>query len=59
MSLWRTLLLSPINSDLIIGGQNEDEEIRVDIMENQAMDFRNSFVRMCYTDVVSTLIKLK
>lgn len=32
-------------------GQNEDEEIRVDIMENQAMDFRNSFVRMCYTDV--------
>ncbi|XP_029995061.1 glutathione S-transferase Mu 1-like [Sphaeramia orbicularis] len=31
-------------------GETEDEKVRVDIMENQAMDFRNGFVRMCYTD---------
>lgn len=35
------------------GGETEDEKIRVDIMENQAMDFRNGFVMMCYTDFVS------
>ncbi|NP_001316275.1 glutathione S-transferase Mu 3-like [Kryptolebias marmoratus] len=32
-------------------GETEDEKIRVDILENQAMDFRNGFVRMCYTDL--------
>lgn len=32
----------------------EDEKVRVDIMENQSMDFRNGFVRLCYTDFVST-----
>ncbi|XP_077575817.1 glutathione S-transferase Mu 3-like [Stigmatopora nigra] len=32
-------------------GESEDEKIRVDIMENQSMDFRNGFVRMCYTDL--------
>ncbi|XP_051913368.1 glutathione S-transferase Mu 3-like [Hippocampus zosterae] len=31
-------------------GENEDEIVRVDILENQAMDFRNGFVRLCYTD---------
>ncbi|XP_060913843.1 glutathione S-transferase Mu 4-like [Labrus mixtus] len=31
-------------------GKSEDEKIRVDIMENQSMDFRNGFVMMCYTD---------
>ncbi|XP_061700774.1 glutathione S-transferase Mu 3-like [Syngnathoides biaculeatus] len=31
-------------------GQSEDEKVRVDILENQAMDFRNGFVRLCYTD---------
>ncbi|MBN3304657.1 GSTM3 transferase, partial [Amia calva] len=31
-------------------GETEDEKVRVDIMENQAMDFRNSFVIMCYTN---------
>ncbi|KAJ8017230.1 hypothetical protein DPEC_G00015650 [Dallia pectoralis] len=31
-------------------GETEDEKIRVDILENQAMDFRNGFVMMCYTD---------
>ncbi|XP_034028125.1 glutathione S-transferase Mu 1-like [Thalassophryne amazonica] len=30
-------------------GESEDEHIRVDIVENQAMDFRNGFVMMCYT----------
>ncbi|KAA8591152.1 hypothetical protein FQN60_002095 [Etheostoma spectabile] len=31
-------------------GETEDEKVRVDILENQSMDFRNGFVRMCYTD---------
>nr|XP_023649215.1 glutathione S-transferase Mu 3-like [Paramormyrops kingsleyae] len=31
-------------------GETEDEKIQVDILENQAMDFRNGFVMMCYTD---------
>uniref|UniRef100_A0A3Q3B143 glutathione transferase n=1 Tax=Kryptolebias marmoratus TaxID=37003 RepID=A0A3Q3B143_KRYMA len=34
-------------------GETEDEKIRVDILENQAMDFRNGFVRMCYTDLIT------
>jgi len=32
-------------------GETEDEKVRVDMLENQAMDFRMGFVRMCYTDV--------
>ncbi|XP_013875683.1 glutathione S-transferase Mu 3 [Austrofundulus limnaeus] len=32
-------------------GETEDEKVRVDILENQAMDFRNGFVMMCYTDL--------
>lgn len=31
-------------------GITEEEQVRVDILENQAMDFRNGFVRLCYTD---------
>lgn len=31
-------------------GKSESEKIRVDVMENQAMDFRNGFVRLCYGD---------
>ncbi|KAM9786098.1 glutathione S-transferase Mu 4-like [Neosynchiropus ocellatus] len=31
-------------------GSTEEEKVRVDMMENQAMDFRNSFVRVCYSD---------
>ncbi|KAG5837793.1 hypothetical protein ANANG_G00216760 [Anguilla anguilla] len=31
-------------------GETEDEKVRVDIMENQAMDFRNGFVMLCYRD---------
>ncbi|KAF5901509.1 glutathione S-transferase Mu 3-like, partial [Clarias magur] len=31
-------------------GETEDEIIRVDILENQAMDFRNGFVRLCYLE---------
>ncbi|XP_076598267.1 glutathione S-transferase Mu 3-like [Chaetodon auriga] len=31
-------------------GETEEEKIRVDILENQAMDFRNGFVRLCYSD---------
>lgn len=36
-----------------LGGETEDEIIRVDILENQAMDFRNGFVMLCYFDFVS------
>lgn len=38
---------------MITGGETEDEKVRVDILENQAIDFRNGFVRICYTDLVS------
>lgn len=31
-------------------GESEDECVRVDIMENQAMDFRNDFAMLCYTN---------
>ncbi|XP_068589232.1 glutathione S-transferase Mu 3-like [Cebidichthys violaceus] len=31
-------------------GKGEDEKVRVAMMENQAMDFRNGFVRLCYSD---------
>ncbi|XP_006785619.1 glutathione S-transferase Mu 3-like [Neolamprologus brichardi] len=31
-------------------GETEDEKVRVDIIENQSMDFRNGFVRLCYTN---------
>ncbi|KAK7878554.1 hypothetical protein WMY93_030390 [Mugilogobius chulae] len=31
-------------------GETEDEKVRVDILENQAMDFRNGFVMLCYMD---------
>lgn len=41
----------------VAGGETEDEQVRVDIMENQAMDFRNGFVRLCYNpEFVSTII---
>lgn len=48
-----TFFMCSVNWDLVTGGVTEDEKVRVDIMENQAMDFRNGFVMMCYTDVVS------
>ncbi|XP_037335108.2 glutathione S-transferase Mu 5-like [Pungitius pungitius] len=31
-------------------GETEDEKVRVDFLENQAMDLRNGFVRLCYSD---------
>lgn len=31
-------------------GKTENEKVRVDMLENQSMDFRNSFVRLCYLD---------
>uniref|UniRef100_A0A3Q3XGK1 glutathione transferase n=1 Tax=Mola mola TaxID=94237 RepID=A0A3Q3XGK1_MOLML len=36
---------------IFLCGETDDEKVRVDIMENQAMDFRNGFVRLCYTDL--------
>lgn len=48
-----------LKSALTTGGETEDEKVRVDILENQAMDFRNGFVRLCYTDFVSTSLKVK
>uniref|UniRef100_A0AAR2K109 glutathione transferase n=1 Tax=Pygocentrus nattereri TaxID=42514 RepID=A0AAR2K109_PYGNA len=34
-------------------GETEDEKIRVDILENQAMDFRNGFVILCYREYIT------
>ncbi|KAK7079268.1 Glutathione S-transferase Mu 3 [Halocaridina rubra] len=31
-------------------GKTEEEKVLVDMLENQAMDFRNGFVRLCYGD---------
>uniref|UniRef100_A0A8C1TZK7 glutathione transferase n=3 Tax=Cyprinus carpio TaxID=7962 RepID=A0A8C1TZK7_CYPCA len=31
-------------------GETEEEQMRVDILENQAMDFRNGFAQLCYGD---------
>lgn len=42
---------------MITGGESEDEKVRVDILENEAMDLRNGFVRICYTDPVSSFQK--
>ena len=50
--------LSSGNFDLITGGETEDEKVRVDILENQAMDFRNGFVMLCYTDFVSIILNV-
>lgn len=38
---------------VFLGGETEEEQLRVDILENQAMDFRNGFVQLCYGDFVS------
>lgn len=29
-------------------GKTEDERVRVDVMAEQSMDFRNGLVRLCY-----------
>ncbi|KAM9752640.1 glutathione S-transferase Mu 1-like [Menidia menidia] len=31
-------------------GETEDEKVRVDMLENQIVDVRTAFIRMCYTD---------
>ncbi|KAK2898589.1 hypothetical protein Q8A67_010007 [Cirrhinus molitorella] len=31
-------------------GETEEEQMRVDILENQAVDFRNGFAQLCYGD---------
>ena len=37
-----------------VGGETEEEKIRVDILENEVMDTRLYFARMCYNpDFVS------
>lgn len=37
------------------GGETEEEMLRVDVLENQLMDLRMSFARLCYSpDFVST-----
>lgn len=46
-----------IYGHLAPGGDTEEEKIRVDIMENQIMDFRMQLVRLCYnSNHVSFLI---
>lgn len=42
-------------SYLITGGETEEEKIRLDMLENVVVDFRMSFIRMCYTDYVSRI----
>nr|XP_010587851.1 glutathione S-transferase Mu 4-like isoform X2 [Loxodonta africana] len=32
-----------------VGGETEEEKIRMDILENQVMDFRNDLSRVCYS----------
>eukprot|EP00794_Sanderia_malayensis_P006245 gene6245-6964_t len=39
-----------------LDGETEEEKVRVDIMENQAMDFRNGFVRLCYNPDFDNLV---
>lgn len=42
---------------LTTGGETEEEIIRVDILENQVMDFRMGFAKMCYSpDFVSFMV---
>ncbi len=41
---------------MFLGGESEEEQVRVDILENQSMDFRNGFVQLCYGDFVSDWI---
>lgn len=41
--------LRAIYCHLATGGDTEEEKIRVDIMENQIMDFRMQLVRLCYS----------
>ncbi|XP_027238183.1 glutathione S-transferase Mu 3 [Penaeus vannamei] len=31
-------------------GKTEEEKVRVDVLENQAVDFRNGFTRLCYRE---------
>eukprot|EP00795_Rhopilema_esculentum_P002478 gene2478-18140_t len=39
-----------------LDGETEEEKRRVDLMENQAMDFRNGFVRLCYNPRFDDLV---
>lgn len=40
-----------------VGGETEEERIRVDILENEVMDIRMSLARVCYSpDFVSPLL---
>uniref|UniRef100_A0A673N2I7 glutathione transferase n=1 Tax=Sinocyclocheilus rhinocerous TaxID=307959 RepID=A0A673N2I7_9TELE len=34
-------------------GETEEEQMRVDILENQAMDFRSGFAQLCYGDFIT------
>lgn len=37
---------------MITGGETEDEKIRVDVLENQAMDLRLAFIKLTYLNIV-------
>lgn len=40
-----------------VGGETEEEKIRVDILENEVMDIRLSLTRVCYSpDFVSPVL---
>ncbi|XP_063138474.1 glutathione S-transferase Mu 4 isoform X6 [Rattus norvegicus] len=40
------------------GGETEEEKIRVDILENQAMDVSNQLARVCYSPDFVSLVHL-
>lgn len=43
---------------VLIGGETEEEKIRVDILENEVMDISNQLARVCYSpDFVSPLLQ--
>lgn len=51
LMVWRISVLS-------VGGETEEERIRVDILENEAMDTSNQLATVCYSpDFVSPLLR--
>lgn len=39
-----------------IGGETEDEKVRVDILLFEALDFRTAFLKLCYLEIVSGIM---
>lgn len=41
-----------------VGGETEEERIRVDILENEVMDSSNQLARVCYSPEFVSPLKL-